>query len=427
MIYAHGNRGLMIILFEPQCRGFAHEQFNAGFLYGYLLAYPGETIVFFGEKKHIKCIQAIFKSAHLPLDRVEFVEMDIPEANRLGRISVIPQYYRIFKQILLYALGNNCRRIALLSVYSYNLIPFKLLIRNAYTDIFQFHIVLHGTLEFVKRRNVGIPFANLLIKLLDRTRDLLGLPDKEFSPTPTNRFLYEKLFKTSLRLFGNRNITYYVFREDTLAGVKKYLPGVHYRFKSIDLPYIFKDMTEKRGSPPSGKKVFAVLGQGNIAAIRKLIRKLGREGGLAADRCEFRIFGSSRKPLTDPAPINHIGGRHGLTRAEIEEQIGDVQYALFFYPPDSYELMTSGAFFDAIAYCKPMIFVRNHCFDFYHRNYNFGYRCENLEEMTTVIKGILNGDDRNYTEFCNALKRLQNDVSITRTHPVLKFEEGITS
>lgn len=416
----------MILIFEPQCRGFVHEQFNAGFLYGYILAYPQERIVFWGEKEHIECLKAVFSSANLVFDQIEFVEVEIPESNKLSRISVIFEYYRLFEELLRYASSNNCSKIVLLSVYSYNLLPLKYLIKWRYKDFFQFHIMMHGTLEFVKRSNFSIPFAGYFIKLFKLLGRIFRLPTAEFELKPTNQYLYEKLFKLSLQFLGNTNISYFVFREDSRESVGKYLPEIHRHFKSIDLPYIYKDMSRKDGVISSSIKVFATIGRGDIFAVQKVAQKLNDDVGISGDNFEIRVVGTEKMRQDGLGSIKYIGNGRVLSRVEIEEQIEDVQYFLFFFDADSYELTTSGSFFDAIAYCKPMIFLKNPCFDYYYENYKFGYRCENINEMVAIMQKIMIDIDGDYPEYSLEIRRMRDDISVSRNYCKLKFNEGNT-
>jgi hypothetical protein len=410
----------MIILFEPQCTGYAHEQFNAGLLYGYSLAYPQETIVFFGEREHIKCVKSVFNSANLSINKIEFIETEVPRVNNLSRISVIFEYYRIFKKLLDYASENNCNKIIFLSIYSYNLLSLKMATQLIYKDTFRFHIMMHGALEHIKNKNLSVPF-DLPVALFNRLRKSFNLAKLDFKIKPTNKYLYEKLFKLSLQLFGNENITYYVFREDSRRNVKKYLPNIQQYFKSIDLPYIYKDTLGNNEVVSLNKKVFASIGQGNIFAVREAVRKLNNGTNIGVDNFEIRIIGPTKIRQDDLGLIKYIDDGQVLSRGKIEEKIEDIQFILFFYDPDSYELTTSGAFFDAIAYCKPMIFIKNHCFDYYYENYKFGYRCEDINEMVAVMRKVsVKHDD--YQRFCSEIKRMQNDTSVSNNYCKLMFE-----
>lgn len=50
----------MIIVCDPGCKGFCHENVNSGFIYGLRLAHPDETIRFYAEINHINAIINIF-------------------------------------------------------------------------------------------------------------------------------------------------------------------------------------------------------------------------------------------------------------------------------------------------------------------------------------------------------------------------------
>lgn len=405
----------MIILFEPQCRGYSHEQFNAGFLFGYILANPNENIVFCAEKGHIKCIQNIFISANLSLKGIQFVDTEIPESNALSKVKTILVYYRLFNKLLHYASKNNCNKIVFLSIYSYNLIPLKFLLLSKNYKIIEFNIAMHGTLEFIKKKNISLLY-NSLKKVKNRLNKTFGITNKKTNYSPTNKFLYEKLFKTSLQLFGNKNINYLVFRNDSLAKLKTYIPKIQQNFKCIDLPYIFKQCTYSIESPLPNIKIFGTLGQGDLRAVYELVKRLNLNK-IKVNDYEIRIIGGAKtQNLVDYSQIKIIGNNIKLTREKIEEEIKYVQYLLFFYSEDSYELTTSGSFLDAIAYCKPIIFLKNPCLDYYYQNYNFGYRCENTNEIVNTLENIIRDKEENYIKFISEIKRMQNDISISKNY-----------
>jgi hypothetical protein len=411
----------MIVLFEPQCAGFAHEQFNAGFLLGYSLAYPENKIIFFGERDHIKCIKNILECSNIVLKNVEFTEIKIPKSDSLSSARVTFQYYKLFKKVLSFAIENRCIGFVLLSIYSYNLIPLKVILIDDYYRALSIHIVMHGTLEFIKRKSALFPnsilrdFSYPLTEYIDKIR----IPKEE----QYNNYLYEKLFKLSVLLPSNRNITYYVFREDTLEKLKKYLPQVFLHFRCVDLPYIYKikdSNTNYRRNTDT--KLFATIGKGDSAAVRNIVNRLSADKK-NVKRYEIRIIGGGGNDteIRGIREIKFVGSGRRLTREEIEEQIRDVQYVLFFYNEDSYELSTSGSFFDAVAYGKPIIFLKNVCFDFYYRKYKFGYRCDNLDEMITCIKKIINDCDENYSNYKSEILRMQTDTSIVNNYYKLAF------
>ncbi len=413
----------MIIIFEPQCRGFQHEQFNAGFLYGYSLAYPEEKIVFWGEKEHIQCIKTIFSSANLSLDNTEFVELEIPNPDLLMAVF---EYSKIIKGLLSYSYKNNCDKIVLLSIHTYNLIPLKYLLQFKYKNTIRVHVAMHGILESVKRKN-----SSFLLEFFEKgTRYLkktMGIENRQGKHEPKNKYLYEKLFKMSMHLFNNKNITYFVFREDSLLKLNKYLPKIYKYFKSIDLPYIYKNVRNINfDTGSSNLMTFATFEKGYSNELRKIVRVLIHDNTLS-DNFEIRILGGNvSKNLDTFEQIKYIGDSGKLLREEIEESIIDARYVLLFYPENSYELMPSGVFFDAIAYSKPVVFLKNHCLDYYYEKYKFGYRCNNVDEMIDAMGEIISTEESSERSFVSEIIRMQQDITISNNYLKLRFAKETT-
>ncbi len=406
----------MIILCEPQCSGYSHEQFNAGTLYGYSLAYPDEKIIFFAEKEHIKCIQKIYNLANLSFKNIEFFEMNIPESKKLASILVIFKYYSLLKYLLNYASDNNCYKIAFLSIYTFNLLPLKYLIFKLRTP-FKFNIAMHGTLEFIKRKNI-LFHSNFINKIINRIKSKFNIIT-EINNAPVNNFLYEKLFTFSLKI-QNKNIKYFVFRDDIPEKIRIYLPTIYQHFKSIDLPYIFKDTYFLNSGVFKKKIVFATIGQGDLNSIYKIVDNLSQISKIS-NKYEIRIIGGNNRKNIRNEYTNVVHYGDNLSRDKIEHICKEVNYFLFFYNSEFYELTTSGSFFDAIAYCKPIIFLKNNCFDFYYQKYNFGYRCSNITEMINVLTNIIVLNDANYKKHISEIIRMRNDISIKNNYTKLKF------
>jgi hypothetical protein len=83
--------------------------------------------------------------------------------------------------------------------------------------------------------------------------------------------------------------------------------------------------------------------------------------------------------------------------------------------------MTSGSFFDAISYKKPIIFIKNCCFDYYYKNFEFGYRCNNLNEIIYYMKKIITSGDNNYAKFEAEIIRMQKNTSIENNYIKLRM------
>ena len=411
----------MLLIIELQCSGFAHEEFNAAFLYGYSLAYPEEKVFFFAEKSHINSVKDVLLSAQLSIKQLHFKEIIIPETQSLSNPSVIFQYLKILKTVLDFSLRNNCTKIAFLSIYTYNLIPLKYLLNFNYKNSFKVHIVMHGTLEFIKRKNFTF-FSYNLKRLIYYIKRILNIKTKLLSSSSMNRFLYEKLFKFTLKLIGNRNITYFVMREDSLARINNYLPKEFKYFKAIDLPYIYNKIEQNREINDLDQLTFATFGKGSTNELRQVADYFAR-GNYNKTNCKLMIIGGDLMDEFDKYDqIDYPIKNRRFTRLELEDILLRVDYFIFLYEEESYELTTSGAFFDAIAYLKPMVFLNNHCFDHYYEQYKFGYKCQNINGMLLTLDTVIENHDQNYKGLLKEIKRMQNDTSITHNYSKLYFD-----
>jgi hypothetical protein len=412
----------MIILIELQCADFEHEQFNAGLIFGYSLAYPFDTITFFAEKRHIECVKYLFYSNNITLDNINFTEIEIPAKNLISKPRVIFKYLKLIANVLNFAIVNQCNRIVFTSIYSFNLIPLKYLLKFKYKDKIYAHIAMHGTIEFIKRKNSD--FLYQLNQAVNKILRKLHIIDNvQIKNNLSNKYLYEKLFKSSIKLFNNSNITYYVFREDSLQRIKGYLPNHHQYFNNIDHPYIYKNYSCQNGVFREGKKIFATLGQGNISALYEVINKLSL---LIVDpvNIEIRLIGGEVvNHLKDFGQIKIIGNNRRITRSEIEEQIKDVNYVLFLYEADSYELFSSGSFFDAVSFNKPILFLKNKCLDYYFKDYEFGYRADNIDSLVGIIQSIISEGDKNYSRFVSEINLMKIATSIKNNYLKLRFAD----
>lgn len=413
----------MIVIIEPQCRGFAHEEFNAAFLYGYSLAYPDEQLIFFAEKGHINSVKDVLVSSQISIIQFQFKELIIPKEISISNPRVVFQYFKLLKIILDFCLSNNCNKIVFLSIYTYNLIPLKYLLNFKYTNSFKIHIVLHGTLEFIKRKNFTF-FSQNIKRITYYINRKLGIKTKFLSWEPVNRFLYEKLFKFTLRLKGNRNFTYFVMREDSLSKIYNYLPEDWKYFKAIDLPYLYSKNNDSRKINSSDQITFATFGKGNTNELRRVVDYFAQGNG-NKNNCKLVIIGGEvLNEYDDFEQIEYPIKNLRFSRLEFEEILIRVDYFIFLYDKDSYELTTSGAFFDAIANSIPMVFLKNYCFDHYYENYNFGYPCNDINGMLLTLDKVIENHQQNYNGLVTEIRRMQNDISISHNYSKLYFNNA---
>jgi hypothetical protein len=93
-----------------------------------------------------------------------------------------------------------------------------------------------------------------------------------------------------------------------------------------------------------------------------------------------------------------------------------VDYAVFFYPADSYRLTASGAFFDALAFAKPLIAIRNPFFEHYFSRFgDIGYLCDDYAEVKKMVSDILmHGSGGRYERQIKNLLRCRKSLSLEK-------------
>lgn len=75
-----------------------------------------------------------------------------------------------------------------------------------------------------------------------------------------------------------------------------------------------------------------------------------------------------------------------LSRAELAARIGRLDYALFLYPPEEYELTASGSILEAINYEKPILSLRNDYFGYLFEKFGaFGVLFNSVDEMIAAL------------------------------------------
>ena len=69
---------IMICLFEPQCKGWQHEEVNAGMIEIMFSAFPNEKVLFVSDKNHWNCVREILDERNVR-GNISFKEFMVPE------------------------------------------------------------------------------------------------------------------------------------------------------------------------------------------------------------------------------------------------------------------------------------------------------------------------------------------------------------
>ncbi|MFH6994874.1 hypothetical protein [Flavobacterium sp. FlaQc-48] len=80
-----------------------------------------------------------------------------------------------------------------------------------------------------------------------------------------------------------------------------------------------------------------------------------------------------------------------LNRDDFNNRVNELDYILFFYPKNSYNITASGAIMDAINFEKPILALKNAYFQYVFKKYgSFGFLFENINDMVLKVEDLSN-------------------------------------
>jgi len=342
----------MILIFEPQCIGFEHAEFNAAFI-KVIEKSSDDEILFIAEKDHIKNVESLLGVT----EQINFKEIEVPpkEQSNMGRFR---QEFGLTKDVFYLADTIGCNQIIFSSIKSPSLIVAKYYLRK-FKSI-NVLIVPHSIIDSIYK----IPLS----------RDII--------------FWFNFWF----RFFNTPQLKYLLLGKTIKDELVKELPEMEKYFEYIDHPLLFKNY-EVDDNHFGKKIVFGFLGVGyrkkGIGDFIKLSEDIKEEYG--EDRTNFILVGHIPEDdfkIEDNFPIT--ASKTPLNQADYNKCLEKINYALFFHKAEDYRFTASGAFFDAISYIKPIIAIKNPFLDYYFNLMgDIGYLCENYDEMRDTIFNII--------------------------------------
>ncbi|MDA8235871.1 MAG: glycosyltransferase family 1 protein [Clostridia bacterium] len=350
----------MIIIYEPQCIGFEHVEFNASFITVVSYAYPNEKILFLAEETHLQEVSK--KLASQSIGGVEYRVIVLPPRH-MSSFRKLPGEYRLCRYVFELARKYHANKVVFSSITSPSLISIKMLLRK-FKEI-NCIVIPHRILEtLVVRPSLRQP---LEIVFWFRFPLLLGSSDR---------------------------ITYLVLGQSIQKCLCSKFPTIEKKIKSIDLPYFYQD--PKEFLPFKDKVIrFGSFGVGHRGKGTDLFFKLADEvqANKTVYQPEFILIGHlNDKALRHayPASVLVPSPSTPLSREDFDMFAQNVDYAVFLHLPKTYKLVASGALFDAFSYVKPIIALRNPFFEYYFQTMgDIGYLCESYDEIHAVILNVL--------------------------------------
>lgn len=384
----------MILICEPQCKGFEHGDFNSALLSTIRYAYKNENILFISEEEHLRYIES--RISRSLIDSIDLKSYPLPNLTK-SKFSKLINQFKYYKKVFNMAKGTNSKIIIFSSITKNGLFLIK------------FFLWIHKDIKCLV-----IPHAILA-----------SISDK-----PDNKIIKRlSSFRNILLRFNNNRLRYLVLGKSIEEELKKKEPKLKKYIVSTDMPYFFNDDIYK--SSLNEKNVsFGFLGVAHAEKGGKLLFKLPEDINKCNNHInsKFVLIGQiidenlkkiDNKYLMIPSPDTP------LIRKDYEKYISEIDYAVFLYDYNTYALRASAALFDAFSSIKPVIALRNPFFEYYFDLLgDIGYLCEDYEELKEVISDILiNIPNERYRRQCENIsmgrKRLSLDNIAIELHRII--------
>lgn len=322
----------MIILLEPICYGWIHEEVNAGML-KLIDECTDDNIFYVGEEEQVKCVSKLYKS-----DKVHYLDY----ANLLDRSESdcyknVFYYYKLIKNILV---KRKPTKIIILSAYRPCILAS--IIHATICRKTQFIVVLHAMVEQARGKSNS----------------------------------YKNLFKLSQACNNLQFITFSPYCNNKYWGLK------NNKIIFIHHPYIKANIKTNHTSHRG--KIIGVIG---ACANPKAKALIARINAMQLEfPYEFHIisrFGDKFRRLANTKIVELP-----FERCEMESQIQEMDCVLLLYGKNEYTISASGVLWDAISN-EVLCFMLNSPYFKYYNEYVSGLVVDNLEEMAEKLSDFI--------------------------------------
>lgn len=355
----------MILVFEPECKGFAHEQVNAAVVAN--LLQEGHKVHLMAEAEHIECIKAVIEDETL-LSKLSCEAIAIPKRSSIF-LKQLFLHQKICNIISSRISELPISQIVFLSINEVNLISAKLL---AFKIKQKVSIFVHGILECYS--------------------------DKSWNP-----FEFKTFFKLLLKLYTPKNLSYIAISLHIKPALVKRASGLSRKFSFVYHPYLFK----KGDEALSTNSHFSYVGAFHEGKGAKELLQVASKLKSLNSGALIRIVGYNGTPEVCPENIISPYTDRRLSCEEMQCEIASSKYLVFTYPLHMYNFMASGALFDAFQHEKPIIALKHPMFEFYFEQFgNIGYLCDSVESFAKTVDTLSKDDNEaRYSEMVQNLRK----------------------
>lgn len=369
-----------IVLYEPQCTGYSHANFNAALLQTTLLAYPETQLAFWGEREHLNWVRAAFEQ-HIGSapSRVEWVNTHIPPKEVLG-LGKVAQHRRAYEELLQAVAAPEVELLVLCSLSSVGLHVIKRLLHKQ--PLCKPIVgVLHGALSALAGTRSKNP-ANWWFT----PRRALGLPHPP-------------------------GLRYIALGPSIFRSLERLLPDQSTQFSTLDIPTLWSALPNERTDETPVR--FGYFGVGRIGLKGfELFCRLAMDLGDAVKRgrCEFVLVGFLLGDASHNIP--GIGNVTGLSRSplppeEYTRRAASTTYAVWAGQSEQYALRASASFVDTLCMGRPGIYLRApYVESYYEQMGDIGFLCDDYEQMRQAAVAIAEqfSEDRYQQQCSNVLE-----------------------
>lgn len=347
-----------IVFIDTTSTNSFHEVFNFSFLYS-LSRNENKSIKYFADNSSIAAIKKLADK-----NDIDFSTNDLT-----------------FESIYVYK-GNSSLKIFIRNVFS-SFMNVYLSIRYfnsiiIFSNLNPFFVPIFFMIKYILRKKVYFVLHGELEYVLQKPRFYKPL------------FFYKFLVRFFLKHI-NSNVKLIVLGNSIKSNLLTLFDNLNYdSVISIHHPYIFDfDIYSPQSSCTPLLKIGTI---GSIAwekglnDLLLLTNKLEME--IIQSKVSISIIGrNSLKP--DQFPLLHFipsNPRNFLSYDLYNSHVKSLDCILFFYNLNTYKLTASGAIFDAINHCKPIIALRNDYFsEIFKICGEIGFLCESVDEMYLKI------------------------------------------
>jgi hypothetical protein len=348
-----------IIICEPQCYATEHVEINAALAAVISRALSETKIMFMAKRQHANNVNVRLKEAKIT--PIESILIKPPKRGIKTHMQRLPEELRLVWKVFLFAYRQKANKIIFCSVTETGLFSIKLMIR-IFPRI-KCMVILHGMLE------------NLINKELSK---------------PWNRFFD---IKTLLRVKVNINLRFLVLAGFIRDRLCKEISGIDQSIFVLEHPYFFHPYEPHQPNEKRGLR-FGSLGVGHSRKGTDVFIRLAKE------ICTTKIGSKHRfihvgpitdKAITDLSPVEVVASEKQLDREIFRRFAREVDYVIYPFPQNSFQLTASGSLFDAFSFLKPVIAMRSPIFQYYFSLMGeIGYLCNNIAELTYSVSSLCN-------------------------------------